>query len=706
MNDRALPVGVAKLSIRLALGRRKQQVWRRASLIFAGSVCALALMSGGAVSGMIDVTQQREFARTAVTGLPGESSLMMASRADIWRAEQFPVVLVEPAGSVDDAPLPPGLSRLPDPGKVAVSPRLAELAAQNGRLLSRYSSSSMLIESEGLLGPDELLAYARPTGEQTLADAKSTRYVVTFGAEPNTAGTASVGLRSELPTTQMVLGGIALLGVPALLLLCASTATASTVRDRRLSVLRRLGISRGQSLAIVVVDAVLWTGAGATACVVASHFLFPRLTKVPLLGLPVFEGDLKIAVEWTAGVIGIVVAAAALSAVATDTWRRRTPATAPVAAPDRLSRIRVAPMLVGLSLVGVALITPGRLSGTIGLAGAIMVVLGLPLLMPYGLATAGGLLRQGSRTSMLLAGRRLQRFPTTIARPLFGLAGLTLIVCCVLGFLAVANAEDPSRAAVGPETYRVSFLGSQQKSVDDFRHALPGALVLEFAQEGESLIITARCKDLSSKVVLECASPGYGPLVHADARRLGAVLGVPPDTGLILVESVPDFTGRLLVVAPAEVVADDIRNAAARTLLAPVVSGAAEMRQRQSPLVSWLLSALLAAAVLGALTASIMAIDGTLRSAQRDAALRSLGLTRYRLARLEAVQFAASYITVIGSSFLVGVGLCYVMATIGASSDLPWSGLATTGLIAAGGGVVIFGLIVGFGRLVEYRPAD
>ncbi|XVV08307.1 hypothetical protein ACQP2X_26035 [Actinoplanes sp. CA-131856] len=708
MSDRTKSNGILSLALRLSLSKRKEQTWRRACLFVAGLIAALTVMSGFAVAAMVQAANGREFDRTAVVAVPEHASLMVAQRADIWRGKQFPVVYLEPMRSSGvPAALPPGLDRLPLPGEVAISPELARASAADGSLASRYPLTSARISDEGLSGPGELLAYARPAAGTTLAGSRATRYVSSFGAEPNTYGTVSVAGLSTLPTTQMVLGGLALLGVPTLLLLCAATATASAGRDRRLQILAWLGVRPSHLLAIVIVDAVLWAGFGAVIGAVGGQLLFRTTTVVPVLTMPVFSGDMTVAALPTAGTALIVLTVAALSAVLTDRWRQRTDLTRPIAAPQQLSRFRTLPMLPGLAIVLLALFVPGRLSGSLGLAGVILVVLAMPLLLPKWVASAGGFLQRRGTVSTLLAGRRLERFPHVVARPLFGLAGLTLLACCVLGFLAVTAPDEsgarPDRAVV---TYRVGSLNEGQESLERFRAALPDAAVFAYVQTTDGLQIGSSCADLARALKLGCEPGDQGALAPRDEQQLRAALGAPPGTAIALKDSVPPAGGRVLVLAPSAVSDADVRNAAARTLLGPVVSSAADMQPQQSPLVAWLTAALIVAGVLGTGGAVMLAIDGSLRASHRNAALRNLGLTRRRLAGLEALQFGVSYFTVIGTSLLAGLGLCYVLVTIGGSIALPWAGLALVAGAGAVTGLVICALIAVFGRISALRAAD
>jgi hypothetical protein len=64
---------------------------------------------------------------------------------------------------------------------------------------------------------------------------------------------------------------------------------------------------------------------------------------------------------------------------------------------------------------------------------------------------------------------------------------------------------------------------------------------------------------------------------------------------------------------------------------------------------------------------------------------------------------AASYLTVIGTSLLVGVGLCYALVTIGGSTELPWAKLFLVATISAITGLAICLLIAVLGRVTSGR---
>jgi hypothetical protein len=89
--------------------------------------------------------------------------------------------------------------------------------------------------------------------------------------------------------------------------------------------------------------------------------------------------------------------------------------------------------------------------------------------------------------------------------------------------------------------------------------------------------------------------------------------------------------------------------------------------------------------------AAVLAVDGVLRSARRDAALSALGLTRRQLGQIGALRFSASYATMMSISMVCGVALCVVMTTIGGSVPVPWQGLAFTAGSSARAGISMSG---------------
>ncbi|WBB82097.1 hypothetical protein O7606_12435 [Micromonospora sp. WMMD882] len=204
-----------KLALRLAVGGSPGQRWRQVALVLAGLVTAvLALFVVGSANALSRI-DEREFARTAIVGETDGASLMLARRVDTWRGEQFPVLYLEPRPDVPElALLPPGLSRLPEPGEAFVSPALAELIDDHPALADRYGRQPAVLPDSALGRKDELLAYLRPPAGRSIAADERSHPIKGYGAEPHTPGTVSVADPSDLPTLPMLLAALALLGVP------------------------------------------------------------------------------------------------------------------------------------------------------------------------------------------------------------------------------------------------------------------------------------------------------------------------------------------------------------------------------------------------------------------------------------------------------------------------------------------------------------
>src|SRR5512141_971471 len=82
--------------------------------------------------------------------------LLLSRTDDHWQGQH--VTRMDVAALSPDAPVPPGLDRVPAAGSVYVSPALAQLIAANppDQLGDRYGAITGTIGDAGLMAPDEL----------------------------------------------------------------------------------------------------------------------------------------------------------------------------------------------------------------------------------------------------------------------------------------------------------------------------------------------------------------------------------------------------------------------------------------------------------------------------------------------------------------------------------------------------------------------
>ncbi|WBB82096.1 hypothetical protein O7606_12430 [Micromonospora sp. WMMD882] len=445
---------------------------------------------------------------------------------------------------------------------------------------------------------------------------------------------------------------------------------------------------------------------GLTLAGILSMAFLPSVTSVPIVGQRVVAGDLKLsAPQVLLTLLGLLVVAFVV-VVATDLLRRSPESTPrPSLSSAVPSRVRYLPLGVSAAMLSVALLLPGKTGGAIALASVVAFLLGVPLIASTVLVELGRSLQKLPYPATLLAGRRMERRPVTVARPLLGISVLTLLLTSGAGFLAVMGTGDPSPVR-DPSTvsYRVDALDLRDLDIRRMQDALPAAAVLPyaFAPESGRLLLGARCADVRKVVRTACDPSRPFVLDEAATDRVQRIIGgVPGSGGFQLTEPGTVAARGTFVLVPRQTVSDGaVRRAVSRSFVAPIAVTPEDLgTQRESPLVPWLYAGLTAAALCIGVAALVMATDGFLRARRENEVLRALGLTATQVTKFEASQFGFAYGATVGTSFLVGCALCVLLTIIGDAEAVPWIALGTILVGLVGGAVAAVTSLIAFGRL-------
>ncbi|MEV5242336.1 ABC transporter permease [Streptomyces cinnamoneus] len=283
------PTGPGSWARDLAIGMRfavtgGREGWLRTVLTAVGVGIGVALLLFmTAVPEALDARGRRAAARgdhgRVLADKASSATLLYREAHTEFRDRRGVGVLLRPEGP--QAPVPPGVSALPRPGEMVVSPALAELLGSGEGTLLRERLPGRIVGTvgeQGLVGPDELVYYA---GSDKLAVRNHT------GAEPDEAVRISsfaghdrgAAIRPELA----LLGGLAcaVLLLPVGALIATAVRFGGERRDRRLAALRLVGadnrmtrrVAAGETLA----GALLGLAVGAGLFLVARQFA-PALT--------------------------------------------------------------------------------------------------------------------------------------------------------------------------------------------------------------------------------------------------------------------------------------------------------------------------------------------------------------------------------------------------------------------------------------------
>ncbi|MGN9806566.1 FtsX-like permease family protein [Micromonospora sp. L32] len=453
------------MGARMAVGGGRDG-WTRAVLTALGVGIGVALLLlAASVPGALDARQARGDARDDLRMgqelAPAANTLLVSMVETEFRGRPVRGRLVRPEGP--DAPVPPGLTRLPAPGEAVVSPALRDLLdSPDGALFAPRLGGARVtgtIADDGLAGPGEFAFFA---GDDRLSTERGATRLDRFGG-----GLPGEGFGPVLLLLVAVIFVVLLL--PIAVFLGAAVRFGDERRDRRLAALRLVGADAVMIRRIAAGEAA--TGALLGVAVGGALFALGRqlVPLVTLFDLSVYASDVRPPLPLVAIVavavpaLAVLVSMVALRAVVVEplgVTRRGVPA-----------RRRLWWRLL-LPVVGLALLYPLtgiRDDGSAATryqvaAGAVLLLVGTVTLLPWATELLVRRLR-GGPVGWQLAVRRMQLDSATSARLVNGIAvavagtiGLQMLFAGVAREFTTATGQDTSRAQVqvqlpaGPDT--------------------------------------------------------------------------------------------------------------------------------------------------------------------------------------------------------------------------------------------------------------
>jgi ABC-type lipoprotein release transport system permease subunit len=449
---------------------------------------------------------------------PGSSPTYQATGPDanseLWNYsdtvfEGQTIAQLDVAALGPNAPLPPGISRLPGAGQYYASPALAALIASTPRdeLGDRFPGTQAgTIGDRALTGPDDLVVYVGYSPAR-LAALPAT---VTVDAIANGTQTS---VWTNYFRYAFAIGAVAFV-FPILILIGMATRLAATRREERFAALRLVGATNRQISVIASVDACVSALLGTLLGIVLFLALRPLLAGMALFGSRYFS----YAVTPTAlGYLAMLVCVPAASAIAALISLRRV-RISPLGVsrrqtPPKPGVLRIIPLLLGVALYiyGITATTQASIGATT-YPGLLLVLVGLVVGGPWLTAALARLLATRTRAaSSLLAARRLADAPKACFRAVSG-----LVLAVFLG----------------------SMLGGLMPTINQTT-ATPSASALS-----NVLLDTFSYSPLCGNTV-NCTGGGSGPAPNAGTT--GGLLGLPPTTGATLVRQLDAFPGTVVV---------------------------------------------------------------------------------------------------------------------------------------------------------------
>ncbi len=425
-----------------------------------------------------------------------------------------------------DAPVPPGITRLPAPGQYYASPALAALlrTVPADELGDRFPGHLIgTIGDAALNGADDLVIYIgyTPAALGALPNLPSSPKA---GPVPGTQWVTSI---STAPASEVFTPffryafGVGVLAVlfPMLVLISTATRLAADRREERFAALRLVGGTPADIRVIASVESVVSAFCGAVLGVVIFLLVRPALAGAALIGTRYFESQLTPS-AW--GYLAMLVGVPAAAAVAALLSLRRVQIS-PLGVSRRTTPKpptfwRLAPLALGLGLYVYGLSkTTHQSIGAPAYPGLLLTMIGLVIAGPYLTSVTSRLFgRLAPGSSALLATRRLANNPKTAFRSVTGLV-LAVFLGTMVGTLVPAvNATEasPANAALRNVLLDQVGLDSQQ-----------GAKLLS----GLSAIPGATVYPLYSLPAADgSVGPGFGPgdtAVSCAVMRSLAVLG-------------------------------------------------------------------------------------------------------------------------------------------------------------------------------------
>ncbi|MFB8114946.1 ABC transporter permease [Streptomyces sp. NPDC055962] len=463
------------LGIRFAVSGGREG-WARTALTAVGVGLGVALLLiASSVPHLLaerahrDLARQESAASYEDKAARSDTTVLRISAETEYRGQVVGGFLMRPEGA--HPVTPPGLEALPGPGEMVASPALKELlASPEGSLLRErlpYPVTATIGDA-GLLSPGELYFYV---GSDTLTPAAGGHRVDGYGDR----------VKDEpLPPALVVLVVMVcvVLLAPVAIFIATAVRFGGDRRDRRLAALRLVGTDIRSTRRIAAGEALFGSLLGLLAGV-AFFLLGRRLSgHVEVWNYSVFPSDLTPA-PWMAALVAVAVP---LCAVLVTLVAMRAVVVEPLGVVRGTGRRRrrlwwrlLVPAL-GLAVLGV--------TGRVGegdfvdpypiAAGAVLVLVGLALLLPWLVEACVRPLRRGP-VSWQLAVRRLQVDSGTASRAVSGIAvAVAGAVALQMLFAAMGDefthltGQDPSRAQFHTFSEKVSG-DAATRTIEEFR---------------------------------------------------------------------------------------------------------------------------------------------------------------------------------------------------------------------------------------------
>jgi hypothetical protein len=688
-----------RLGARLAFGGGREQLVRLAVSTVGAGLGVVLLLLAAVLLPAIHVHEARD--AWTDTSVHNVRPLQDETRTDplLWdvRVDGYDgrdIVRVDLAPLGPRAPLPPGLSRLPGPGELAVSPALSRLlrGVAPQQLADRFPGRVVATVGDAALrSPDSLVVFVGHDPAQ-LRGQPGVEEVRSIESQPRSVSLTRFG--------RVVLGvGAGALLLPVLVLIATATRLSAARREQRLAAMRLIGASDGQLRMVAAVEAAIAAVAGAALGLLGFLAVRPSAARLDLDGSPSFASDLRL--SW--GAVALVVLGVPALAVATALVALRRVRISPLgvsrqAAPGRPTWRRLIPLAAGVvgcatSLPALAAAqgawVPWAVAGIIAVLVAGIVIAGPWLTRAIGLALIG----LSGKPSTLLAGRRLADNPSAGFRSISGLVLAVFLVTLAseITASAVAPVADPGQVLVPTGAVGQAFTGAgtvplpvekANRLVAQVRamSGVTGVLDLRWpaasppAEQAGSLPAVTRCANLRATGLATCPDPAA--TVGLDARLLGN--GFVQGIGAPAVSTAPDrlpLLGLLVTTdgrrSTMEAVRTAIETATGETAFLPWTTDEAKAQSHKQADQMMRISdaVLLATLLIAGFSLSVSVAGGLVERRRPFALLRLAGVRPGELRQVLLAETAGPLLTTALASAALGLAVAADVAWV---NHVPW----------------------------------
>lgn len=678
---------VMRLAFRLARSAGWLRCWRIWAMALLMGIATILVLSGVSLIHLRLAEAQRDTQRRIIPALesPRSTDLLMLRYFDTIDDRQFPAFYIAPAQRDVDSVLPPGIETLPDPGTAVVSPALFDYLNDNPNVRASFPELTKMPPDVVQAG-DEWLLFQRHDIPAEAFPENLTIRVSAFGR----AGFPLSPFGSVMTLLEMIAGVSAFAFVPAALVVMVTARLGSKMRRGWQALYFALGAPRRTVAVRALHDQMQALVPGIALGTLVWWVAIRQATKIPLVDYRVFRGDLAPPATW----IVIALMTVVLLVLVTDVvsaWVAygRSFRTEPTGERVGSNLWRLVP--IGVLVFGIAgkfWISGGN--GEVFFFGALAVtVLLIPLLLPSIIGWGAVAITHRAGVHGLLAGRLLASDSVRMSRPVGMIAAMIVIAIVVVGYMALNRAFYIYPEVPGEDQMVLVSARSWEFTAEDVAELQKGLepnMVVPVLESGGSVTFGTACEEIAAKIDLwsctkQSSIQNNDRLSLPEAARL--LFPMTGDGGKVSyapqLESVTD----VLVVAPQpdSMLVENVGVIAREHLRIHQVLTPTSFQQKAPARLDWLIGGLWTGVGALGIAAVVTFIDGFLELRTRRQVLVSIGLTKERLAGLDAVQFLIVYLAAVTLGAVVGVVGLIVGLSDRNAVEIPWSALSIGGAI-------------------------